>query len=772
MKKKLASIRYSLATKLILAVGVVLLLSVSIWAYFNINYQKKRVMDDIVNQTDRLSTTIKLGTHYSMMLNSRDDINQIITNIGRQEEILGIRIYNKEGQIKFAGNIDEIDRTADINAGVCFVCHREVLPLTRLDLSQRIRITESDRGQRRLGIISPIYNEPGCATGACHVHPHDKKVLGVLDVVVSLARTDREIKTFERGILVLAGFVFLATSGFIFFIVYRFVKQPINKLVRSTQRIALGERVSGGETEPRDDMGHLSAAISKMGREIRRKQDELKKQRDKYQNLFELVPCIITIQDRNYKLLRYNSEFADKFNPAPGDFCYHVYKGRNTKCENCPVEKTFKEGGSHYGEEQGINKDGSTTHWVAKTSPIRDPDGNIVSVMEVCLDITRRRELEKRLERSEQKYHLIFEHIPMPVFMLDLDTLNILDCNDSMRGVYGYEKDELINTCFLELFREADRDHYAFKILTSSLIVQARQRCRNGRIIIVNIRISPTEYQGQRVLLAITSDITKRLETEQQLIQAGKMATLGEMATGIAHELNQPLSVIKTASSFFMKKIRKNEPIRPDILLSLSEEIDHHVDRAAKIINHMRQFGRKSDLRFEMVRVNDVLKKAIEIFSRQLRLRGIDVAWDLADDLPPVMGEPCRLEQVFINLLINARDAIEDRWAGTVMDNLLELSPEQRRITIRSSLEDNMVRVGIEDTGRGVSPEIRDKIFEPFFTTKEVGKGTGLGLSISYSIIRDCHGDIEVTKGKRGGACFVIRFPAADSKSGGIKDER
>ena len=220
MKKKLASIRYSLATKLILAVGVVLLLSVSIWAYFNINYQKKRVMDDIVNQTDRLSTTIKLGTHYSMMLNSRDDINQIITNIGRQEEILGIRIYNKEGQIKFAGNIDEIDRTADINAGVCFVCHREVLPLTRLDLSQRIRITESDRGQRRLGIISPIYNEPGCATGACHVHPHDKKVLGVLDVVVSLARTDREIKTFERGILVLAGFVFLATSGFIFFIVY------------------------------------------------------------------------------------------------------------------------------------------------------------------------------------------------------------------------------------------------------------------------------------------------------------------------------------------------------------------------------------------------------------------------------------------------------------------------------------------------------------------------------------------------------------------------
>ena len=765
MKKKITSIRYSLVTKLILAAGIVLLLSVSIWAYFNINYQKKRVMDDMVDQTDRLSTTIKLGTHYSMMLNSRNDINQIITNIGRQAEILDIRIYNKEGEIKFAGNIDEIGKMADIKTHACIICHRGRLPLTKLNLSQRIRITESDQGQRRLGIISPIFNESGCATDACHVHPQDKKVLGVLDVVVSLAQTDKEILTFERGILVLAGFVFLATSGFIFFIVYRFVKQPINKLIENTKMIAMGEHVGNGMTVPRDEMGHLSAAVNDMGHEIRRKQDELKKQRDKYQKLFELVPCIITIQDRNFKLLRYNSEFADKFNPSSGDFCYHVYKGRSTKCENCLVEKTFQEGGSHYGEEQGINKDGSTTHWVAKTSPIRDPDGKIVSVMEVCLDITDRKALEERLELSEKKYHQIFKHIPMPVFVLDLDTLNILDCNDAMSGVYGYKKDELINTSFLKLFRTADRDHYAFKILTSSLIVRAKQRCRDGRITIVNIRISPTEYQGHRVLLAITSDITKRLETEQQLFQAGKMATLGEMATGIAHELNQPLSVIKTASSFFMRKVQKNEPIKPDILLSLSEEIDHHVDRAAKIINHMRQFGRKSDLRFEMVKVNDVLQKAVDIFSRQLKLRGIDVAWALADHLPPVMGEPSRLEQVFINLLINARDAIEEHCSDTMVANLLELPPEQRRITIGSRLEDNQVQVSIEDTGKGVSPEIRDKIFEPFFTTKEVGKGTGLGLSISYSIVRDCHGDIEIQNGKRGGTCFVISFPAVEHKT-------
>ena len=145
----------------------------------------------------------------------------------------------------------------------------------------------------------------------------------------------------------------------------------------------------------------------------------------------------------------------------------------------------------------------------------------------------------------------------------------------------------------------------------------------------MNIRISPSEYRGKKVLLLTTGDDTKRLEAEQQIIQASKMATLGEMATGVAHELNQPLSVIKTASSFFMKKITRKEPIKDEILLTLSQEIDSHVDRATRIINHMRLFGRKSEMTLENVQVNDVLKSAFEIFSQQLKVRGIAVEWDL-----------------------------------------------------------------------------------------------------------------------------------------------
>ena len=200
--------------------------------------------------------------------------------------------------------------------------------------------------------------------------------------------------------------------------------------------------------------------------------------------------------------------------------------------------------------------------------------------------------------------------------------------------------------------------------MRSSVVHQTRQIHKDGRTLFVDMWISPAEYPGRRALLVTTSDITKRLEAEQQLIQASKMATLGEMATGVAHELNQPLAVIKTASRYFIKKTRRHEPIPDDILSTMSEEIDSHVDRATRIINHMREFGRKTDLKLEDVFLNEVLKRSFEIFSQQLKVRGIEVIWDLAADLPPIKADANRLEQVFINLLINARDAIETRFEG------------------------------------------------------------------------------------------------------------
>ena len=754
----------SLSFRFTIAVGITLFATIFIWSSFNIRYQKERIMAHIVEDVERLSDTIKLGTHYAMMLNSRYEINQIINNIGRQKDIRNIRIYNKEGEVKFSNHANEVDIITNIRHEACFICHQTDPPRTQVPLPERIRIITKSGSPRRMGIICPIPNEPSCSSADCHIHSPTQKILGALDVVVSLDRTDREIVHVKKGVFWLAVFLFMATTIAIYFITFKFVSNPISRLIGGTRKIAggnFGMKIDAGHG---DEIGELAGAINWMSGKIGEKQAEVDKQRAEYQHLFEIVPCLITVQDRNFRLLRYNREFEERFAPTPNDYCYAAYKGSDKICDNCPVEKTLADGLSHYGEQSGVNKDGTLNHWVVRTSPVIDADGNIIAAMEINLDITHLKILEEKLKASEEKYHTIFNNIPNSVFVLDIKTLSILDCNDSVTPVYGYEKNQVKGMDFLDLFPAELRGQGKNQIQAKTSINKVRQICKDGRIIVANLRISPSEYAGKKVYLVSSSDITRRLEAEQQLIQAGKMATLGEMATGIAHELNQPLSVIRTASSFLIRKMEHNEPVDPEVSGTMLRKIDGNVERATRIINSMRQFARKSDVAFEPVQINQVLKKAFDIFSQQLKARGIQVEMDLAENLPPVNADPNRLEQVFINLIINARDAIESRWEKAGQ------AGADRRIHLKSSRDTTGVVMEIRDTGVGLPPGVEERIFEPFFTTKEAGKGTGLGLSISYGIVKEHGGKLKASNAEGGGACFSLTLPAREDTHDQGKD--
>ena len=490
-----------------------------------------------------------------------------------------------------------------------------------------------------------------------------------------------------------------------------------------------------------------------MERANKSKQEEANRRQNEYQILFEESPCYVTVQDRDLKLLKYNREFENIFAPEAGDYCFKAYKGRSEKCPDCPVVKTFEDGRPHVSEEEAVTKDGIKTYWLVKTSPIKNEKGEVIAAMEMSLDVTHVKFLERKAKNSEEKYRTIFDTIPDPVFVLDEENLSILDCNSNVTAVYGYRKEDLLATPFVSLFPMEDRKAKAGALRAFSRINRAKQIRKDGQIIYVTIRISASEYSGQKVFLVTTSDITVQLMAEQQLIQASKMATLGEMATGIAHELNQPLSVIKTASSFLRRKADKREQINADILRTMAEEIDNHVDRTSKIIRHMRDFGRKSDVGKEKVQVNHVLSRAVDFFKQQLKLREIEVVEDLYEDLPPVLADPNRLEQVLVNLLINARDAIEKKGEQGGHKE------EAKRITLKTKAEEGMVVIEVTDTGTGIPEAILHRIFEPFFTTKKVGKGTGLGLSISYGIVHDYDGTIHVESKEGEGATFIIRFP-------------
>ena len=319
----------SMVYRLIFAVDVLLLISICSWGFYNIKYQRQKSMEYAVAGADRLTKTIKLGTHYAMMLNSRDEITQIINNIGKQEEVVNLRIYNKDGQIKFSNRDSEVDQTTNIKDEACYICHRTDPPAASLDLQDRTRIVKSDEGELRLGIISPIYNEPGCAA-ECHVHPEDKQVLGALDVVMSLKGTNLEIFRFEKAVVGLGILIFAVTSLIIYHFISRFVRGPIEAMIDGTRRLSQGDYSTRLRVEREDEIGTLADSINRMGKKIGEKQIELNRQRDEYQHLFELVPCIITVQDRDFQACSNTTgSFPINSAPEPGDYCYRAYKGRD-----------------------------------------------------------------------------------------------------------------------------------------------------------------------------------------------------------------------------------------------------------------------------------------------------------------------------------------------------------------------------------------------------------------------------------------------------------
>jgi len=247
-----------------------------------------------------------------------------------------------------------------------------------------------------------------------------------------------------------------------------------------------------------------------------------------------------------------------------------------------------------------------------------------------------------------------------------------------------------------------------------------------------------------------TAEIQRRekelRDKQEQLVQAGKLATLGELTTGVAHELNNPLNNIGLFVGNAIDLIEHGLTDEEQIIRQL-RHATQQVGKATEIITHLRTFGRAAPVSREPIALRQVIERALALMREQLRLRGIDVVVELGSSEPVVLGNPIQLEQVFINLLTNARDAVAN-------------SP-RKAIRISASVDSEAVELAFADTGHGIPTGLERRIFDPFFTTKEVGKGTGLGLSITYGIIKEHGGTISVVSPSGVGATFVIRLPLA-----------
>jgi C4-dicarboxylate-specific signal transduction histidine kinase len=347
--------------------------------------------------------------------------------------------------------------------------------------------------------------------------------------------------------------------------------------------------------------------------------------------------------------------------------------------------------------------------------------------------IEQKNTLEMRVRKSEERRRALM-HI-----LSDLNTVNrkLADQRKAMIHILAdYEQDRS------RLARQKERLDNSRRALLHILqdSHQSNLRLENSRKAMIHIMSDLKET---------TEEVQQReqelREKQEQLVQAGKLATLGELTTGVAHELNNPLNNIGLfiGNAIDLIALGLEDPNPQRILQELHSAM-HQVRKATEIISHLRTFGRVTSVSREPVSINQAISRALSLVQEQLRLRQIEVKLFLPEEVL-VMGNAIQLEQVFINLLTNARDAM--------------VHSARKIITIGCTKQANMVDIRFCDTGPGIPVGLEQRIFDPFFTTKEVGAGTGLGLSITYGIIKEHQGTIVVENCPDEGALFLIQLP-------------
>lgn len=269
----------------------------------------------------------------------------------------------------------------------------------------------------------------------------------------------------------------------------------------------------------------------------------------------------------------------------------------------------------------------------------------------------------------------------------------------------------------------------------------------------LNIAIAPLVSKDNEQIgrLVIFDDVTMRDELEKRLVQADKLSSIGLLAAGVAHEVNTPLAVISTYAQMLTKQVGEDEH-----KARMLDKIAKQTFRASEIVNSLLNFSRTSSTTFAEVSLNRVIQETLSLFQHQIEKAGVRIDLDLASDLRPVAGNPGKLQQVFLNLFLNARDAME---AGGVL-------------TVRTANGPGEALVEVSDTGHGIPEAVLGRIYDPFFTTKAGKKGTGLGLSVTYGIVREHGGSIEVTSRPGGGARFHLAFPFRPSTSSAAQPVR
>lgn len=517
--------RFSLIQKLTILTGTVVVLFMTLFAWVNIDNLQKLLVNNTVRDLDNLATTIIRMTHQQMLADNRATVYQMVNEVASRPGIERIRMINREGIIVHSTASAEIGHVLDQKGAHCNLCHKAGKPLIRPPLLDRSRFFTLPDGKQVMGLAKSVQNDSSCSTAACHTHSESTKVLGVVDIIISLDVLKADLASYRNRIILLTVLLIILLGASLTFFTLHLVNRPVNELLRHTARLANGQLDCELTPTSSDELGELMCAFQRMTNNLREARNDLKE-------------------------------------------------------------------------------------W-----------GHTLE--------------QKVEERSEELQRM-----------------------------------------------------------------------------------------------------------QMQLVHTEKLASLGELVAGIAHEINNPLSGILIFSSLVAKDKRLDPALRVDI-----ETISGEAQRCAGIVKGLLEFAR--DYQPEMITcdINQVLIDSLRLVECQSVFQNVTIVRQLGNNLPEIMADQNQLKQVFINIFINAGQAMQD-----LKQAILEIT------TSANDTLDGGVVVRISDSGGGVPEEQLCKLFDPFFTTKGTG-GTGLGLSVSYGIIQAHGGTITAQSTLEVGTTFIISLP-------------
>ncbi len=503
---------------------------------------------------------------------------------------------------------------------------------------------------------------------------------------------------------------------------------------------------------------------------------DINKEPDWRFRVFDSLSFPTLILNTNKEIISANKKFLEYFKVSCGDIigyrCSDYFMEANFPCtpEECPIQKVMetKSGYSIFNE---VKEKGKRVWEERVFSPILNDDGDVAYIIESVRDATRIKILEKRLTGMMDLMHSVIQSSVSAIVAASKDG-KILLMNRAAQDLFGYTVEEITSAVkgkgavnlyppgvAKDIMKKLRSDSYGGKGKLSSTELSIINS--SGEEIPVRMTAAIIYEDGREVgSMGVYDDLREKLEVEKKLkevelraLHSEKMASLGQLAAGVAHEINNPLTGILLYANMLIESMDDGDERKQDL-----EYILEDANRCREIVKNLLAYSRQTNPKKEVFQINDLLNKSLALIRDQNIFMNIDIKKHLSCEMMMVRGDRNQLHQVIINLVMNAADAMNKKGVLTLR-------------TYRNK-KAQKVYLEVSDTGCGISSENISKIFDPFFTTKELGKGTGLGLSTAYGIIKENGGHISVKETGKKGTTFLVELPLyIPGKSDGIPDK-